>query len=163
MGSTLADVTGYQWLVLVLGTLGFIITWTRSAVTVTRAVDAIKSDTTEKINAVKEELTGAIAAESSRAARAVQEAMDTFREDQDTQDQRYAELISAVRAYVQAVEKEMHAIEIWGRDNYVLKTDFTRAIDSFSKTLDDIAKTFRDDTKSLNTKMDAIILGKKEP
>lgn len=158
----MSDVTVYQWLVLVLGAAGFVITWTRSTVNITRAVEEIKLDTTEKINSVKEEMVVSIAAESERAARAVQSATDNFREDQDTQDRRYAETIHALRSYVQVIEKEMHAIEIWGRDNYVLKTDFTRAIDTFSRTLDDIAKNFRDDTKALNAKMDAIIMGKKE-
>lgn len=163
----LHEVTLYQWLVLVLGAIGFFITWTRGAVNATRAISAITEDTTKKIAVihdeiatVKEELVARIVEDANKSAALVHEISNRFDAEQEQQNRRFGELVAAVREYIRTVEKEMHAIELWGRDNYVLKTEFTKSLDTFGKTLDEIAKYFREDTKALNTKLDSIILNR---
>jgi hypothetical protein len=74
------DVTAYQWIVLLLGAAGFIITWTRTTVTVTRAVDKIQMDTAEKISE-----------ETNKVTERLGKMMEQFEQDQRTQDNRFGE------------------------------------------------------------------------
>lgn len=103
---------------LVIAVLGFVVTWTTGVIALTRAVERIKADTSEKVSQETDKI-------EERLAQMVQR----FSEDQKRQDDRTGEMGAAIRQYAAGIEKEMHAIEIWGRDNYVLKSEFLKATD----------------------------------
>ncbi|ACF01586.1 hypothetical protein Rpal_3080 [Rhodopseudomonas palustris TIE-1] len=97
------------------------------------AVASIKADLAKQISDEREETLKAIGGLELK-----------FLADQKKQDHNFGEVGAAMRQYIANVEKEMHAIEIWGRDNFVLKTEFSKATDSIR---DDI-KTMGDDIKT---------------
>ena len=135
--------TFFQWVGLLLGILGFGATWTMGVIGLTRAVENIKQDTTEKITAAGRVLTAQI------------EALRTeFFTEQKSQDHNFGEVGSAMRQYITNVEKEMHDIEIWGRDNFVLKDDFVKATDRLEKAITGMAADIKSDFRDLNKKID---------
>ncbi len=135
--------TGFQWATLVLGVLGFLLTWTLVIVGATRAVESIKQDTTEKVAAASKALTTQL--EAMRAE---------FITEQKSQDHNFGEVGAAMRQYIANVEKEMHEIEIWGRDNFVLKGDFTKATDRLEEAIKEMAGDIKKDFRDLNKKID---------
>jgi hypothetical protein len=137
-------VTGFQWATLILGILGFLLTWTLVIVGATRAVENIKQDTTEKV------------AVASKALNAKIDALrNEFSREQKSQDHNFGEVGAAMREYISKVEKEMHEIEIWGRDNFVLKDDFVKATDRLEDAIKGLAADIKTDFRNLSNKIDA--------
>ncbi len=132
-----------QWVIVGLGVLGFFLTWTGMVISVTRAVSAIKSDTSEKI-----------AIETTKITDRLNEIHAQFEEDQRTQDNRFGEVALSIRQYVANVEKEMHQIEIWGRDNFVLKSDYVEAMRRLERIMEKMASDVAGNFKSLGDKID---------
>lgn len=64
-----------------------------------------------------------IAAERVERAEAIAVALKQFSSSQATQDHNFGEVGLSLRRFIETVEKEMHEIEIWGRDHYALKDD----------------------------------------
>lgn len=137
-------VTGFQWATLILGILGFLLTWTLVIVGATRAVENIKQDTTEKVAAASKALTTKLDALRSE-----------FFVEQKAQDHNFGEVGAAMREYISKVEKEMHEIEIWGRDNFVLKDDFVKATDRLEDAIKGMAADIKTDFRNLSNKIDA--------
>jgi molecular chaperone DnaK (HSP70) len=54
---------------------------------------------------------------------------EKFISDQKTQDHNFGEVGAAVRQYIADVEKKVRENEIWGRDNFVQKSEFLKATD----------------------------------
>lgn len=125
-----------QWIVVGLGVLGFFLTWTGMVVAVTRAVSSIKEDTGNRITT-----------ETAKITEQLKEISDRFEADQRTQDNRYGEVATAIRQYVANVEKEMHQIEIWGRDNFVLKSDFKDALGRVESAIANMGAIIREELK----------------
>jgi len=137
-------VTGFQWATLILGILGFLLTWTLVIVGATRAVENIKQDTTEKVAAASKALTAKL------------DALRTdFSVEQRAQDHNFGEVGAAMREYISKVEREMHEIEIWGRDNFVLKDDFVKATDRLEDAIKGMAADIKTDFRNLSNKIDA--------
>jgi hypothetical protein len=136
--------TAFEWVMVSLGAAGFVITWTSGVIGITSAVENIKSDTSKKITASHDLLSSSLTA-----------LRDDFHRDQKAQDHNYGEVASAMRQYTANVEKEMHEIEIWGRDNFVLKDDFVKATDKLSDIIKDMANDIKSDFRDLNAKIDA--------
>jgi hypothetical protein len=105
---------GFQWAEVALGVLGFGITWTSGVIGLTRAVENIKSDTTKKIADNKDEHEEALAA-----------LRDEVLALQKDRDRNFGDIGAALREKIASVEREMHQIEIWGRDHYAVKDDIT--------------------------------------
>lgn len=126
-----------------LGVLGFLLTWTGMVVAVTKAVTSIKTDTAEKI-----------AQETTKITDRLNRLSEQFEEDQRTQDNRYGEVAMSIRQYVSNVEKEMHQIEIWGRDNFVLKSDFVKAVDRLEKAMTNMAADIKTDLRTIFDRME---------
>lgn len=141
----------WEWSVIVdhweitigLGVLGFLLTWTGMVVAVTKAVTSIKTDTAEKI-----------AQETTKITDRLNRLSEQFEEDQRTQDNRYGEVAMSIRQYVSNVEKEMHQIEIWGRDNFVLKSDFVKAVDRLEKAMTNMAADIKTDLRTIFDRME---------
>lgn len=132
-----------QWVVIALGVAGFFLTWTGMVVSVTRAVATIKEDTAERVSTETEKITSRL-----------NKLSEQFELDQRTQDSRFGEVALSIRQYIANVEKEMHQIEIWGRDNFVLKTDYVEAMRRLERSIEKMASDVRDNFKDLGDKID---------
>jgi hypothetical protein len=141
--------TAYQWVTLALGAVGFVITWTGTVIGLTRFAENIKQDTSEKIAAEVLARTKALA----DAVEARNEEMEVLRkevaESQRSQDHVVGEMGAALRRYIETVEKEMHKIELYGRDNYVQKQDFEKAIDKLSAEIKALGSDIKADLKEM--------------
>jgi len=135
--------TAFQWAALILGILGFGITWTGGVIGITRTVEKIKQDTSEKV-----------AAASEVHAAQLSDLRAEFMREQKVQDHNFGEVGAAMRQYIANVEKEMHQIEVWGRDNFVLKDAFDKATDRIEGAIRDMAASIKSDFKDLNAKIE---------
>ncbi len=104
--------TPYEWTMVSISGGGFAVTIGGVLSACVWAVSKIKQSTSEQI-----------AIERTERAAAVAKAMDRFDAAQKTQDHNFGEVGLSLRRFIEEVEKEMHAIEMWGRDNYALKVD----------------------------------------
>jgi hypothetical protein len=59
-----------------------------------------------------------------------------------------------------ALRQKAVDMEIWNRDNFVRKTEFQNAIDSFTRSVDSLRTEMNGQYARLNDKMDQIIQGK---
>jgi len=138
----LSAVTFYQWLTLAMGTLGFLLTWTATVISVTRAVTKIRDDTTKKIIEETEKLT-------SRLELIVQK----FDVDQRMQDERLMRECVSMRDMMSDFEKELHQVELFGRDNYVQKEEFAAQIQEVKNTFVRMSEEIKKDLKDLATQI----------
>lgn len=107
------------------------------------AVAKIKAELTKQITEEREETMGQFA--DLRAE---------FIREQKTQDHNFGEVGAAMRQYIANVEKEMHEIEIWSRDNFVQKDVFVKATDDLATAIKVMAADIKSDFRDLNTKID---------
>jgi hypothetical protein len=138
------EMTFYQWVTLGLGALGFIGTWILGAFRLGRAVEQMKSGVKEQIEEEREKIIAKL-----------EEVETRFDEEQKKQDHNFGEVGAAMRQYIANVEREMHEIEIWGRDNFVLKDDFVKATDRLEAAIATMATDIKTDLRALTTKIDA--------
>jgi hypothetical protein len=108
------------------------------------AVANIKADFAKQIAAEREETMTAFAGLKAE-----------FLHEQKQQDHNFGEVGAAMRQYIANVEKEMHEIEIWGRDNFVLKDDFVKATDRLEAAIVNMASEIKTDLRGLTAKIDA--------
>ena len=135
--------TAFQWAALVLGVIGFGVTWTGGVIAITRFAEKIKLDTSEKVTAASDVHHAQLA-----------DLRSEFLREQKQQDHNFGEVGAAMRQYIANVEKEMHEIEIWGRDNFVLKDAFEKATDRLEAAIQGMAASIKSDFKDLNVKID---------
>lgn len=134
----------YQWLTLGLGAAGFLLTWTLGWFGAGRVVEQMKAD-----------LKKDIAAERDKIVELLKELEDKFAEEQETQDHNFGEVGAAMRQYIADVEKKLGEIEIWGRDNYVRRPEFERAVETMRQDLKEMARSIKDDFREVFAKIDA--------
>ncbi|MBR1230191.1 hypothetical protein JQ600_35440 [Bradyrhizobium sp. AUGA SZCCT0176] len=139
---------------------GFLITWTSGVIGLTRAVSRIKEDTSEKIASEELARTEAIAAASAARNEKMDGLRRDFNEAQRAQDNNVGEMGAALRRFIETVEKEMHAIEIWGRDNYVQKGEFERATDRMTEAIKAMGTDIKSDFRERLEEMSKRINGK---
>ena len=104
--------TTFEWAMVSIATGGFLVTTGGVLASCIWAVAKIKQATGEQI-----------AEERQERAEAIAKAMDRFDAAQSEQDHNFGEVGLSLRRFIETVEKEMHKIEMWGRDNYALKND----------------------------------------
>jgi hypothetical protein len=118
----------YEWTMVIITGGGFVLTALGMAVAITRGVEKIKQDTSQRI-----------ADEVLAREKALAQMADLLRreahDEQEAQEHHVGEALAALRRFIETVEKEMHAIEIWGRDHYVKTIEFQRAIDTMSTSM----------------------------
>jgi hypothetical protein len=89
----------------------------------------------------------------------LEELEEKFEQDQRTQDHNFGEVGAAMRQYIADVEKKVREVEIWGRDNYVQKSEFEKATDSIRSDIRamgaDIKADLRDRMDDLRKSFDA--------
>lgn len=136
--------TTYQWVTLGLGAFGFIGTWILGAFKLGRAVEQMRAGVREEIEEEREKIVEKI------------EAMETrFEADQKSQDHNFGEVGAAMRQYIADVEKKVREVEIWGRDNYVQKSEFEKATDAIRADIRAMGADIKADIRGLNSKIDS--------
>lgn len=136
-----------------LGIAGFLLTWTGMAVGLTRFAESIKHDTSEKITAEILARTKAISALDAARSAEIEALRREFHDAQKAQDHNVGEMGSALRRFIETVEKEMHDIELWGRDHYVQKNEFEKATDSIKADIKAMASEIKADIKDLKNEL----------
>lgn len=96
-----------------------------------------------------------IASERSARSKEIIKLAETFANDQKTQDHNFGEMGNALRRFIETVEKEMHEIEIWGRDNYALKHDVEKSVGALLEYVKETRTDIKADIRSLSAKIDA--------
>jgi hypothetical protein len=136
-----------QWIMLGLGVAGFLLTWTGMAVGLTRFAESIKQDTSEKIAAEVLARTKAISALDAARSSEIEALRREFHEAQKAQDHNVGEMGAALRRFIETVEKEMHDIELWGRDHYVQKGEFEKATASIRSDIKEMCSELKSDIR----------------
>lgn len=130
--------TEYQGVMLGLGVLGFLLTWTGMAVGGTWALGKIKQEISDKL-----------AAETLARAQALAAAVSDRDQELEVLRKEFGETGHSLRRHIETVEKDMRDKEIWSRDNFVQKGEFERALSSFEKAIESV----RSDIKELISEM----------
>ncbi len=104
----------YQWTMVILTGLGFAVTVGVILVAVTRAVEAIKLDTSRKIADEVLARTTALAAETRARDEAIDIIRREFEQSQRSQDHSFGEVNAAMREKIAIVEKKVYEVELWG-------------------------------------------------
>lgn len=151
MGS--GGMTTFEIWMLVVTAAGLLLTAAAAVVAVTRGVEKIKQDTSEKIADEVMARTAALATETGNRNTAMENLRREFEDAQKAQDRNTGEMGSALRRFIETVEKEMHAIEIWGRDHYVQKPDFEKAIDAVLNNIREMRADIKADIQNLDAKI----------
>jgi len=136
--------TTYEWTMVCIASGGFTITVGGTLAGCVWGVAKIKQYTVEQI-----------AAEQLIRAKTIADVAKTFAEDQKTQDHNMGEMGSALRRFIEAVEKEMHQIEIWGRDHYALKNDVEKSTNALLMYVKEMRTEIKADLLNLGVKLDA--------
>ncbi len=134
----------HQWATLGLGVLGFVGTWVFGAFRLGRAVEQMRTGVREEIEEEREKIIAKIDQLETR-----------FDTDQRAQDHNFGEVGAAMRQYIADVEKKLREVEIWGRDNYVQKTEFEKATDRLTDAIKSMGADIKADIRELNAKIDA--------
>jgi hypothetical protein len=132
----------YQYLMLALGALGFLVTWILGAFKLGRAVEQMRMALREEANTERDKILERIEAIEDR-----------FLADQKAQDHNFGEVGAAVRQYIADVEKKLREVEIYGRDNYVKITDFEKALDRVSGEIKTLAGEIKKDFRELKSEL----------
>ena len=113
-----------------IGLGGFVLTSGGAAVGITRWL--ILREVTEKVAKEREaRINDLLEAVKSRNAE-MEKMRKDWAESQTSQDRQFGEVGLSLRRFIETVEKDMHEAELWGRDHYVQKADFEKAVDKLS-------------------------------
>ena len=131
------QMNGYEWTMMAFGGFGLVITLGTIVVSVTRGVAKIGQQADQKYVELEIKITQKI--EQSRVV----------------QDDIFREVATGLRKFIEKVEAEMHQIEMWGRDHYVQKEDFGRAVDKLEDSIKELALGIKDDFRELYRNLQA--------
>jgi hypothetical protein len=70
------------------------------------------------------------------------------------------ETITAIRTYIALVETKVGTLTLETERNFVRRSDFQNAIDSFNRSISDLRSEIRQEYGRLNDKLDQVIQGK---
>lgn len=136
--------TVFEWGMLSVAVLGFLVTAGSVLGGCVWAVARIKAEVTERID---------------QERKITNEALNGFRADwadnQRIQDHNFGETIRALRSFIEAVEKEMHKIEMWGRDHYAQKPEVEKAIGALRDDIKTWFAEIKSDIRALSSKVDS--------
>lgn len=136
--------TTNQWVTIGLGALGFLITWTGMWFGAGRFVEQMRAEFKKHIGDEREKIVAEI-----------KKMEDDFYESQRAQDHNFGEVGAAMRQYITDVEKKLREVEIWGRDNFVQKSEFDKATDRLADAIKSMGADIKADIKELHGKIDA--------
>jgi len=134
--------TAYQWVTIGLGAIGFIGTWILGAFKLGQAVEQMKANAHKEVEEESDKIISKIGLIENR-----------FSDDLRAQDHNFGEVGAAMRQYISDVEKKLREVEIWGRDNYVQKSEFEKATDQIRSDIRALGADIKHDIRELNTKV----------
>lgn len=141
--------TAFQWAQLIVMIIGLLFTAGSIVAGCVWAVSRVEKRGDERITAERERSDQLMKAHQERTALAMKDLANELASEQKTQASVAGEMGMALRRYIEGVEKEMHKIEIWGRDNYVLKSDFLKATDRLEEAIKDLAVDIKKDFREV--------------
>ncbi len=133
---------------------GFILTLILAIVGGVWGVGNIKTFFTEKLAEQAAQFADQIGAEREALHSRISQLRSEILAEQKSQERMFGESLAAVRTYAGSIEKEMHEIEIWGRDNYALKSDVTKATDLIRDDIKAMGQDIKSDMRRLESKID---------
>lgn len=136
--------TTYQWATIALGALGFLITWTGMWFGAGRFVEQMRAEFKKHVGDEREKIVSEI-----------KKIEKDFHESQRDQDHNFGEVGAAMRQYIANVENKVREVEIWGRDNYVQKSEFEKATDRLADAIKSMGADIKADIRELNAKIEA--------
>lgn len=134
----------YPWISISVVIFGFIGQGLFGSFRLGQAVEQVKAALKKQIDDERDKIVEKIEALEER-----------FLSDQRTQDRNFGEVGAAMRQYITDVEKKLREVEIWGRDNYVQKSEFEKATDRLESAIREWGTDIKADIRELNTKIDA--------
>lgn len=137
------------WISLGVVVLGFIGQGMFGSFRLGQAVEQMKATVKEQIDEERDKIISKIDELEAR-----------FADEQKIQDHNFGEVNAAVRQYTADVEKKLREVEIYGRDHYVQKPDFEKAIDKLSAEIKagnaDLKADLKDDLNELKAQIVAV-------
>ena len=134
----------YPWISIGIVIFGFLVQGFFGSFRLGQAVGEMKASFKEQIDEERQKAISKIDAMEAR-----------FDQDQSAQDHNFGEVGAAMRQYIADVEKKIREVEIWGRDNYVLKGEFEKATDRLEDAIKHMAADIKTDFRNLSNKIDA--------
>lgn len=128
--------TIYQWTTLGLGAMGFLGTWILGAFYLGRAVEQMRAAVKEYIDS-----------ERDKVLEKIDELEHRFSDEQRSQDHNFGEVGAAMRQYTADVEKKLREVEMWGRDNYVQKSEFEKATGRLETAIKEMGADIKEDLR----------------
>lgn len=135
----------YQWITVGSVAIGFVGTWIVGSFKLGRAVEQIKND-------VKNELKG----EQDKLLAKIERIEERFEQEQRAQDNNAGEMGHALRRHMESISDKVREVEIWGRDNYVLKENFEKAVDMLRSDVKELGADLKSDMRRLFEKFDHV-------
>lgn len=149
--------TTFEWVMVSLTAAGFLLTSGGILAGCIWAVAKIKSDIDEKITDERIRIDTIFEAERENDARSMKDFAAQFAAEQKIQDHNAGEMGAALRQYIANVEKEMHQIEIWGRDHFAQKNDVEKSITAVREDIRGMTAEIKADIRALTSKIDAAV------
>jgi hypothetical protein len=146
--------TTFEWAMVSISAGGFLLTAAGVLGSCVWGIGKIKAGVDGNITDERIRIDTIFEAERENHARALKEFAAQYSEQQIVQDRVVGEMGAALRQYIANVEKEMHQIEIWGRDNFVHKGAFEKVTDRIEGAIKDMAASIKSDFRHLNEKID---------
>ena len=131
--------TSFEWFMVVISGAGFLVTTGGLIGGSVWAVSKIRLATAAHIKD-----------ERIQRSEAIAMAMKRFDEAQSVQDHNFGEVGLSLRRFIESIEKKVHEVEIWGRDNYALKHD----VADVRKDIKEMRAEIVTDIKALGAKID---------
>lgn len=126
----------YPWISVGVVILGFIGQGLFGSFRLGQAVEQVKAALKKHIDDEIEKIGGKIDALEK-----------SFDADQKSQDHNFGEVGAAMRQYIADVEKKVREVEIYGRDNYVQKSEFEKATNSIRADIKEMAADIKSDIR----------------
>lgn len=112
-----------EWVAIGIAGVGFLIQGATALVMRTKDLEQIKRSTDRKISEETLARTNALNKAVEDRDEELEKLVKEWHSNQRAQDSAVGEMGLSLRRFIESVEKEMHKIELWGRDNYVQKPE----------------------------------------
>lgn len=112
-----------EWITIAIAAIGFLSSGATALVMRTKDLEQIKQSIDKRISAETLARTQALNNAVKDRDEELEKLVKEWNANQRAQDSAVGEMGLALRRFIEGVEKEMHKIEIWGRDNYVQKSE----------------------------------------
>ena len=148
-----------EWVAIGIAGIGFLIQGATALVMRTRDQEQIKQSIEKLIASEKLARTEALNRAVEDRDEELEKIVRDWNANQRAQDSAVGEMGLSLRRFIEAVEKEMHKIEIWGRDNYVQKPELDSVRNdikvlgmSIKEMFLEMKTDFKDDIRELKDK-----------